>query len=383
VNILIDGLSLYFEEHHKELLSLCGAKPVGIKLVEMRAKNATSASAEQTYAARHKEADDMAKQIQEALEIGTRERYVGQFKQNNQSKRKAAPSADNKSRKAGRIEKNNKKSCCVWWCFSTKNLQSVPLMPPLKEKPTMANRETRAKKVFKRKEFLERLGKNRNDKSLDNTNIRFCGEHPFETVSKTVNVDTGETTIDEGTGKYKKVYTSIPLKVDAPQQKGATCFDSPAVSMSKGNSVDRASLRYLKNISADVNALFSQQQAEMYDVKDGTQELKDISPILLKQSRLDVHDNKENIAGSAKCESKGEKPDKLKASEKLNASEKLEPKILLKEMTAKEVHRRTGFQDIFSLISYVAIVCGGDLDLMTRTSSKLTWLEEWFSFIWR
>jgi hypothetical protein len=73
VNVLMDGLSLYFEENRKELLSLCGAKSVGIKLVEMRARNASNASAEQTYAARHKEANAMAKQIQEALEIGTRE----------------------------------------------------------------------------------------------------------------------------------------------------------------------------------------------------------------------------------------------------------------------------------------------------------------------
>jgi hypothetical protein len=33
VNALVDGLSLYFEEHHKELLSLCGVKSAGIKLV--------------------------------------------------------------------------------------------------------------------------------------------------------------------------------------------------------------------------------------------------------------------------------------------------------------------------------------------------------------
>jgi hypothetical protein len=37
-NVLMDGLSLYFDEHYKELLSSCGAKSVGIKLVEMRAK---------------------------------------------------------------------------------------------------------------------------------------------------------------------------------------------------------------------------------------------------------------------------------------------------------------------------------------------------------
>jgi hypothetical protein len=45
--------------------------------------------------------------------------------------------------------------------------------------------------------------------------------------------------------------------------------------------------------------LAQQQQAEMLDVKDGTQKLKDISPSLLKQSQLDVQ-NKENTMGSTK-----------------------------------------------------------------------------------
>ena len=73
-----------------------------------------------------------------------------------------------------------------------------------------------------------------------------------------------------------------------------TRFDSPATFISKGNALDWASLRYLKDISNDVNSLLAQQQAEMFDVKDGTQKLKDTSPSLLKQLQLDAH-NKENI----------------------------------------------------------------------------------------
>jgi GTP cyclohydrolase I len=79
-------------------------------------------------------------------------------------------------------------------------------MPPLKEKPTMANRETRSKKVFKRKEFLEWLGKNQNDKSLDNSNIRLCQEYPFETMSKTVNVDTGKQQLTKARENTKSMF---------------------------------------------------------------------------------------------------------------------------------------------------------------------------------
>ena len=70
---------------------------------------------------------------------------------------------------------------------------------------------------------MERFGKNRFDKSLDDKIIRFCQEHPFETVSKTVHVDTGET------GKIKKD-TAVAYKFDAPQQTGDTRFHSPAAS---------------------------------------------------------------------------------------------------------------------------------------------------------
>jgi hypothetical protein len=61
----------------------------------------------------------------------------------------------------------------------------------------------------------------------------------------------------------------------------------------------------LKHISNDVNAaLLAHQQAEMFDLSDGTQQLNDISPSLWKQSQLVIH-KKENIWGSPKCVSKG------------------------------------------------------------------------------
>ena len=35
-------------------------------------------------------------------------------------------------------------------------------------------------------------------------------------------------------------------------------------------------------------------------------------------------------------------------------------------LSPKEVHDLTGFVDIFELVSYTIIICGGDIDLLTQ-----------------
>ena len=52
------------------------------------------------------------------------------------------------------------------------------------------------------------------------------------------------------------------------------------------------------------------------------------------------------------------------------------PRIKLEDLTPKEVHRRTGFRDLKHLLSYNAIVYGGDLNEMAKTATYLTFLEE-------
>ena len=56
------------------------------------------------------------------------------------------------------------------------------------------------------------------------------------------------------------------------------------------------------------------------------------------------------------------------------------PIVTPTSITAKMVHFRTGFRDSFMLLSYVLIVCNGDLELMRKRSSSLTWYKEWFLF---
>jgi len=57
----------------------------------------------------------------------------------------------------------------------------------------------------------------------------------------------------------------------------------------------------------------------------------------------------------------------------------------LQNLVPKDVMRKTGFHDLFCLLSYAVIICGGDINLITSSFSKMTWLEEWifyFEFIY-
>ena len=48
------------------------------------------------------------------------------------------------------------------------------------------------------------------------------------------------------------------------------------------------------------------------------------------------------------------------------------------ETRDSEIKRRTGFVSDKHLLSYVALVCNGDLDLMLKSETRLTWHEEWY-----
>jgi len=47
---------------------------------------------------------------------------------------------------------------------------------------------------------------------------------------------------------------------------------------------------------------------------------------------------------------------------------------------AMETKNRTGFDDIRGLLSFVAIVSSGDIAVMTKSVSYLSWLEEWIFY---
>jgi hypothetical protein len=54
-----------------------------------------------------------------------------------------------------------------------------------------------------------------------------------------------------------------------------------------------------------------------------------------------------------------------------------QPGVLL-GMPNAEVQRRTGFTDNSALLTYIFVVCNGDINTIKKRTSSLTWYEEWF-----
>ena len=47
-------------------------------------------------------------------------------------------------------------------------------------------------------------------------------------------------------------------------------------------------------------------------------------------------------------------------------------------MSDEEVQERTGFSSKADLLAYIFVVCNGDIDLITKKHTVLTWYEAWF-----
>ena len=55
------------------------------------------------------------------------------------------------------------------------------------------------------------------------------------------------------------------------------------------------------------------------------------------------------------------------------------------DVSNNEVKQRMGFPDLSSLLSYIFVLCDGDVTLMLKQESSLTWYEEWivhFEYKW-
>ena len=58
----------------------------------------------------------------------------------------------------------------------------------------------------------------------------------------------------------------------------------------------------------------------------------------------------------------------------------IKPKVHPKHMSDLDVSKRTGFKTVNDMLTYIAIVCNGDFDLIIQQMSVLTWFEEWMFF---
>ena len=57
-----------------------------------------------------------------------------------------------------------------------------------------------------------------------------------------------------------------------------------------------------------------------------------------------------------------------------------DPVVDPNKITDKEIHRRTSFKTLNDLLFFVVVATNGDLTLLSKTISPLTWFEEWMLF---
>ena len=345
--------------------------PVALELLRERAQPHL---VKLDYNERSKATERVAEQWETALLHWTNARglHVRVFEDRTQ------PAVTSKKRKADILDANSNDKqfahnyCCVRGCGGngiTAQLKRIADYPPeLQDNASCTKRITYARKLFEWRERAERAGVGR---FCTETNLRACTKH-WEEVS-------GKSTIcnlEQKDGSMKDEHVPIPT-FWAPRRIGENSFVSPPTISSKGNGNDRATLRHVMEITNNEYALAQQQILEMQEVSAGTQRLMNINPSILAISGLDVHTaaDKSNLDTMTSTR---------KLTEEINDSRR-EPTCKLQSLVPKFVKRRTGFRDLKLLLSYVAAICGGDLIKMTRTSSTLTWLEEWFvtlEFCW-
>mmetsp|Transcript_31596 Transcript_31596/g.76333 ORF Transcript_31596/g.76333 Transcript_31596/m.76333 type:complete len:492 (-) Transcript_31596:28-1503(-) len=159
----------------------------------------------------------------------------------------------------------------------------------------------------------------------------------------------------------------------APIPTGGKGFKSRSKSVNKGVGSDRKLYNHIEETKANNELGMALQQAhEMEDVRSRKQSLDDINPRLVHAAGLDVH---RGAATEFLAPENAQSEDVRSMME-----EETRPCIKTNDLNPSEVKRRTGFRDLPNLLSYAMVVCGGDLECLFATSSKLTWLEEWLFF---
>mmetsp|Transcript_12290 Transcript_12290/g.35170 ORF Transcript_12290/g.35170 Transcript_12290/m.35170 type:complete len:1472 (+) Transcript_12290:520-4935(+) len=265
---------------------------------------------------------------------------------------------------------------------------------PKKPSPPTADASDKVKKTYVaarmyHAEFCDRIGRGRTDPATDK---RICSNHAFVTVKKYVHYLSNS-------GKMRRVC----VEMNVPDNDGAKALANvDSASPSKGIASDRANLNAARDLEEQIELGGSskevaelkkllQQVCEVHDDED----LSLISEAVRKQFGLDIHacaggrtigtsklGRTDTLlpASLANSSCKSRKRNKLGSVDpSIDRSTTVIPAVTF-DVSDDEVHRLTNFSSLQSMLAYVAVVCNGDADEMTKTVTKMTWFEEWFCY---
>lgn len=212
-----------------------------------------------------------------------------------------------------------------------------------------------AKKLYYRAEFLRRIG-SPNDERLG---IRICNHHSVEKITK-------QLTYSAENGKIRS--TSVTLNV-------------PSACTIKSNLNTNSATKNRRNKGSAYNRFQDNYVQEAMDCSQ-TMEGQDWAYSLFQTvnhyeqsaqgTSTDTNDNKfrKPIYGIVRRARKEPRP-------------RAKTVVQIDNYPVSVLTATTGFRSMSSMISYIVLVCNGDPDLVRKTSSSMTWLEEWNYFFER
>jgi hypothetical protein len=397
VLLAMNGLSfLLGQERYKVIIARDErVVPIGFRLVCLRASDNDETMQQQQqvfdYGAQHQQVENVAEEWDIMLSDRSSRREWTKAS-NTLGKRKADVTLEEEiPKKKESQDPYARKKCCVEGCQNNSlnsTLTRVPDFPPaLPQNASLKKRMTHRKKCFKRREWMDRLFGSRN---YIRRNLRICNKHSMEKVTgKRVNIliecrdgapdnaerdggvranDTGcnggmhkierigcmpDNSNEDDNVEYGEEASDVRMKkfgflvepFYAPVHIERQSFHVPPKTQNSGNGNEREIFRLVQNVSQEYSKLSPSAQAAL--AKEGHES------------------NEEKVPKNIESDTRDDDDDQWR-----------KPCVTMGKLMPKEVKRRTGFQDLHQLLSYNAVVYGGDLGEMAKTVTKMTWLEE-------
>lgn len=388
VLLAMNGLSFLLGQERYKVIVVRDERlvSIGFRLVHLRASDADETMQQQQqvfdYGAQHQQVENVAEEWDIMLsDLPSRREWTKAS--NILGKRKADATLEEEESPIKKQSQDPyaRMKCCVEGCQSNNlnsTLKRVPDFPPaLPQNANLKRRMTHRKKCFKRREWMDRLFGSRNYKRR---NLRICDKHSMEKVTgKRVSIlvechdgvpddntecndgvpddnieqddgvpdepDDNIECSDEASAVRVKNFGFAVEPFYAPVHIERQSFHAPPKTQNSGNGNEREIFRLVQNVSKGYSTLSPSAQAAL--AKEGRESDKENVPKNVESDARDDDDNQWR-----------------------------KPCITIEKLTPKEVKRRTGFQDLYQLLSYNAVVYGGDLREMAKTVTKMTWLEE-------
>jgi DDE superfamily endonuclease len=243
----------------------------------------------------------------------------------------------------------------------------VPPVPT--NTPTAASsssvRCNHAKQQAYRNEFLRRIGTIQSDARSD---IRICNHHMIDTVTKTFTYQTTK-------GETKSSTVSFNVPCAYMEKSNLNQHSTNRQRDNKGSSYRRFESNYVQETIECANntpnghwgyAFFLAIQRSEEAADDPNQNNID----LVRHDSLTRTNRKKPMYG-------------IIHAEKIPAPVRKRTTIQLHNLSSYVLRISTGFRSMESMVSFICIVCNGNINLMSTTSSSLTWLEEWMFYFER